>query len=65
MDESEMDREALVESIEQATSQLAELRAERDRRILAAYAEGASKYRLALDWNLTQTHIKRLTQNSQ
>lgn len=64
MSEAQMDREALVQCIEQSTAQLAELRAERDRRILDAYAEGASKYRLAQDWNLTQTHIKRLVTNS-
>ena len=54
-----------MQSIEQTTSQLAELRAERDRRILDAYAEGTSKYRLAQDWNLTQTHITRLISNNQ
>lgn len=54
------DRKALVEQINDTEARLIQLRASRDGQIIEAYQEGASKYRLAKDWGLSENTITRI-----
>lgn len=53
-------RDSLVEQISETEGQLRRLRATRDERIIDAYQQGVSKYRLAKDWELSENTITRI-----
>lgn len=54
------DREILAGQISEAEDRLNVLRASRNQRIKADYAEGTSKYRLAKDWRVSGSTIDRI-----